>query len=114
MDHQDWKQVVISNPNLKKKNQPVSIVERRDSKQNITKTDADGEVVGVKKVSKSMATELTKGRIAKKLTQIELAKLCNLESKVVGENERGGCIYNAQVWNKFCKVLGVKIERNVD
>jgi ribosome-binding protein aMBF1 (putative translation factor) len=61
-----------------------------------------------------METELIQARIAKKLTQIELAKLCNLESKVVRENERIGCIYNAQVWNKLCKELGVKIERNVD
>ncbi len=114
MDHQDWKQVVISNPTLKKKNQPVSIVERRDTKQNITKTDADGEVVGVKKVSKNMANELIKARTAKTLTQVQLAKLCNIDAKTVGENERGGCVYNAQVWNKLCKELGVKIERNVD
>lgn len=114
MEHQNWTPVILSNPNKVKNNQPTTIVDRRDIKQNTIKTDAEGDVIGVKKVSKTMANELVKARTSKNLTQIQLAKQCNLDSKVVGENERGGCLYNAQTWNKLCKELGVKIERNVD
>jgi ribosome-binding protein aMBF1 (putative translation factor) len=113
MEHQDWKTVVISNPNIKKKNQPVAIVERKESKQNAIKMNEEGDIIGVKKVSKEMANELTKARISKNLTQVQLAKQCNLDTKVINENEKGGCLYNAQIWNKLCKELGVKIERNV-
>ncbi len=112
MEHQDWKQIVLSNPNLKKKNQPVKIVNRADTKQVFTKTDAEGEVVGVKKVSSQMAHELVQARNAASLTQVQLAKKCNLDTKTISENERGGNVYNAQIWNKICKELGVKIERN--
>ncbi len=114
MEHQNWTPVILTNPNKVKKNQPTTIVDRKDSKQNTIKTNEEGDVVGVKKVSKAMANELVKARTSKNLTQVQLAKQCNLESKVVSENERGGCLYNAQVWNKLCKELGVKIERNVD
>lgn len=113
MNHQDWTPVILSNPN-KVKNQPTTIVDRKDSKQNTVKTNEEGDVIGVKKVSKIMGNELVKARTSKNLTQIQLAKKCNIDSKVIAENERGGCVYNAQTWNKLCKELGVKIERNVD
>ncbi len=115
MEHQNWQTTVISNPKLVKQRQlngPKTIIERIETKQNFVKTDADGEVVGVKKVSSQMAQELVKARVAKKLTQIQLAKLCNTDPKTIAENEKSGTIYNAQIWNKLCKELGVKIERN--
>jgi ribosome-binding protein aMBF1 (putative translation factor) len=114
MEHQNWTPVILSNPKLKKKNQPTTIVDRRDTKQNTVKTDAEGDVIGVKKVSKEMANELVKARTSKNLTQVQLARMCNLDSKVIGDNERGGCLYDAQIWNKLCKELGVKIERNTN
>lgn len=113
MEHQDWQQVILSNPKTKAKSQPKTIVEKTESKQSLVKTDADGEVIGVKKVSNQMAQELVKARVTKSLTQVQLAKKCNLDTKTIAENERGGNVYNAQIWNKLCKELGVKIERNL-
>ncbi len=115
MEHQNWTTTIISNPNLikqKQQNGPKKIVERTGDKQSFVKTDAEGEVIGVKKVSSQMAHELVNARVAKKLTQVQLAKLCNTDPKTISENEKGGNVYNAQIWNKLCKELGVKIERN--
>lgn len=106
--HQDWTTVVISKPKPKSKitlsqTGPISV-----------KLDENDNIVKVKKVSKQMANSVKEARISSKLTQVQLSNKCALDSKAIGEIERGGCIYNANHFNKICKVLGIKIERNYD
>jgi ribosome-binding protein aMBF1 (putative translation factor) len=113
MDNQDWKPVILTNPELVKKKQQKTIISKPVNQQNIVKTDKDGEIIGIKKVSTQMAQDVVKGRIAKKMTQVDLAKASCLDTKIISEIERGNCIYKADQFNKICKVLGIKIERNI-
>jgi len=77
------------------------------------KENADGDVK-IKKVSKSMAKAIVDARLARQWTQVQLAHNSAVDTKTIGEIERGGCVYNANVFNKLCKTLGVNVERNVD
>lgn len=61
-----------------------------------------------------MAKLIVNARLAKQWTQIQLAHNSAVDTKTIGEIERGGCVYNANVFNKLCKTLGVNIERNID
>ena len=77
------------------------------------KENADGDVK-IKKVSKSMAKAIVDARLACQWTQVQLAYNSAVDTKTIGEIERGVCVYNANVFNKLCKTLGVNVERNVD
>ena len=105
-DGQDWVDVKISKPTqLPKyiqKSRPASGV----------KVNVDGEITQIKKVSPQMTKTVMDARVGKKLTQIQLANISGVDAKIINEIERGGCIYNADVFNKISKALGIKIERN--
>jgi transcriptional regulator with XRE-family HTH domain len=59
-----------------------------------------------------MSRGIIDGRLAKKWTQVQLAHNAAVDVKTIGEIERGGCIYDATIFNKLCKALGIMIERN--
>jgi len=108
MNNQDLETLVLkkvvktSHTHIEKPGQPkVSIGE--DGEENIT----------TKKVSITMGQFITKARNDKGLKQLELAKKCNLDSKVIGEIERGGGTYNHAHINLISKALGVKISRDL-
>jgi ribosome-binding protein aMBF1 (putative translation factor) len=74
--------------------------------------DTEGnEVTTIKTVSRSMAQFVSKSRIEKGMTQSDLGKKSNLDTKTISEIERGGCPYNAGHINKIAKALGVNIPR---
>lgn len=108
MNHQDWKAII-----LKDKKEPVikDIISKPVIKQNNVKEDTEGNIF-VKKVSKEMSQQVIQGRVSKKMSQLNLANACNLDVKIISEIERGTCVYNAENFNKICKTLGIKIERN--
>jgi ribosome-binding protein aMBF1 (putative translation factor) len=108
MSEQDLKPVVL------KKDQPKPKAHNIQTTQKPIKTDEDDNIIKIKKVSKSMANSVQTARLAKKLSQDDLAKQSNLLKKVVCDIEKGGCIYNAQHFNMLSKALGVTIDRNVD
>ena len=107
MNHQDWKPII-----LKDKIEVINkeIIAKPKNMQNKIKEDSEGNIL-IKKVSKEMAQQVVQGRIAKKMSQIDLAKDCNIDTKILGEIEKGNCVYNADHFNKICKSLGIKIER---
>lgn len=108
MSHQDWQTVTISKPKPKVKvSQPQNI-------QTPIKVDEAGNITKVKKVSQKMAKAVVDARLLKKWTQIQLAHNSCVDVKTIGEIERGGSLYNATTFNKICKGLGVKIDRDVD
>ena len=76
------------------------------------KINENDEITQVKKVSPQMTKSLIDARVGKKWTQIQLAHASGVDIKTLNEIERGGCIYNADIFNKLTKALGVKIERN--
>ena len=104
---QDWNYITL---NKTKPKQKVSLLQREAS---AIKENVNGDIK-IKKVSKSMAKAIVNARLAKQWTQIQLAHNSAVDTKTIGEIERSGCVYNANVFNKLCKTLGVNIERNID
>jgi ribosome-binding protein aMBF1 (putative translation factor) len=104
--NQDWNYITIS----KNKPKPKVVLAQRET--SAVKTNQDGDIVQVKKVSPQMARAIIDARIAKKWNQVELARNSAIDVKTIGDIERGGCLYDANVFNKLCKTLGIQIERN--
>lgn len=105
--NQDWNYITLSKSKPQAK--PKTFVQKEASS---VKTNESGDIVQVKKVSPEMTRAIIDARIAKKWTQIQLANNSAVDVKSISEIERGGCIYNANVFNKLCKALGITIERN--
>ena len=105
--NQDWNYITL---NKVKPKQKISPIQKQSS---VIKKNEDGDIK-IKKVSKSMAQSVINARVAKQWTQIQLAHNAAVDYKIIGEIERGGCIYDSDVFNKICKVLGVNIHRNYD
>ena len=103
---QDWNNITLTKPKPKPK-----VVQQQRQASSI-KLNEDGEVVQLKKVSPQMSRAIIDGRMVKKWTQIQLAHNSTIDVKTIGEIERGGCVYNANIFNKICKALGITVERN--
>ncbi|EED89166.1 predicted protein, partial [Thalassiosira pseudonana CCMP1335] len=61
------------------------------------------------KVDKSLSKAIMQARMAKKMTQKDLATKINEKPQVVGEYESGKAIPNGQIIVKMERVLGVKL-----
>jgi ribosome-binding protein aMBF1 (putative translation factor) len=108
MAHQDWNTVTFNKPKLA--SNPVSIPVNHSQPK--IKLDADGqEISNIKYVTKEMAKIITESRTSQKLTQKDLATKCNMDSKIINEIERGGCVYVVDHVNKIARALNVKIPR---
>lgn len=103
---QDWNNITLTKPKPK----PKSTQQQRQASS--IKLNEDGEVVQLKKVSPQMSRSIIDGRLAKKWTQIQLAHNSAVDIKTISEIERGGCVYDANVFNKICKAMGITVERN--
>lgn len=104
--NQDWNYISLTN----KPKPKISAPPREPS---AIKENANGDIK-IKKVSKSMAKAIIDARVSRKWTQVQLAHNSSVDTKTIGEIERSGCVYDANVFNKLCKTLGIKIERNYD
>jgi putative transcription factor len=62
-------------------------------------------------VSHDCAVAVQKARLAKELTQAQLAKLVNEKQSVINDIENGTAHYEAGVINRIEQALGVKIPR---
>ena len=63
------------------------------------------------KVDKSLSKAIQQARMAKKMTQKDLATKINEKPQVVGEYESGKAVPNGQIIVKMERVLGVKLPR---
>jgi putative transcription factor len=63
------------------------------------------------KVDKDLSKAIMQARMAKKMTQKDLATKINEKPQVVGEYESGKAIPNGQIIVKMERVLGVKLPR---
>lgn len=109
MAHQDWNTVTFNKPKPAATSTTTSQVNHTQPK---VKLDADGqEISNIKYVTKDMAKIITESRTSQKLTQKDLATKCNMDSKIINEIERGGCVYVADHVNKIARALNVKIPR---
>jgi ribosome-binding protein aMBF1 (putative translation factor) len=108
MAHQDWTTVTFNKP------KPVATPTSApvNHTQPKIRLDAEGnEISNIKYVTKEMARIITESRTSQKLTQKDLATKCNMDSKIINEIERGGCVYVAEHVNKIARALNVKIPR---
>ena len=58
-----------------------------------------------------MSKIISESRTSQKLSQKDLATKCNMDSKIINEIERSGCVYVADHINKIARALNVKIPR---
>lgn len=63
------------------------------------------------KVDKSLSKAIQQARMAKKMTQKELATAINEKPQVIGEYESGKAIPNGQIISKIERKLGCKLPR---
>jgi len=109
MAHQDWTTVTFNKSKPVSTTTPTTTVNHTQPK---IRLDAEGnEISNIKYVTKEMAKIITESRTSQKLTQKELATKCNMDSKIINEIERGGCVYVAEHVNKIARALNVKIPR---
>ena len=115
MDHQDWTTVVLKKKSDKKNNQSNQNNQNNQSNQNNFKKQDNDDKIQIKKVSKqNMARQIVDGRVAKKMTQLNLAQQSCIDIKMIKEIENASCVYNSDHINKISKVLGIKIERKLN
>ncbi|CAJ1957106.1 unnamed protein product [Cylindrotheca closterium] len=69
------------------------------------------DVGKIAKVDKSLSKAIMQARMAKKMTQKDLATAINEKPQVVGQYESGKAIPNPQVISKLERKLGVKLPR---
>ena len=66
-------------------------------------------VLATKTVSADVKKAILQGRLAKKLTQAQLAQQINEKPQIVQEYESGKAIPNQQILGKLERILGVKL-----
>ena len=87
----------------------VSNVNNAGPGRNASKLENENEELTHKTVKTEVKKAIMQGRLAKKLTQAQLAQQINERPQVVQEYESGKAIPNQQILAKLERVLGVKL-----
>ena len=103
MDHQDINDVVW------KKNKKPTTKSSGISKNK--KLEDDNEELKVDKVSFSLKNAIRDARIAKKLTQKQLAQMINEKADVIQNYENGKAIPDQRLLNKLRRILNAKLKK---
>jgi len=82
------------------------------SGQSMAKLENETEVFAHEHVSSELKRQIQQARLAKKLTQSQLAQLINEKPQIINEYESGKAIPNPQVLSKMSRVLGVTLRKN--
>ena len=127
MEHQNWDSVVIRakpKPVTAQKiivgKTPGAVSEKKydggtnhntqsiNSKKIEAKHD-EGDF-SVPKVSHDLKMQIQQARVAKKMTQQELATACNLQVAIIKSYENGTALPNSQQLTTISKILGVNLK----
>lgn len=84
----------------------------RNHSAHLAKLEDSSDVFKHNTVDKSLSKAITAARMAKKMTQAQLATACNERPQIIQEYENGKAIPNPQVLNKLDRALGVHLPRN--
>ena len=116
MNHQDWTPVILTKKpeksisnNTLRSGGFATRTKHNPNAQHLTKIAGETETFKIKKVSSSIGKEIQKGRLAKKMTQKQLAQAINVVPKVINEFESGKAVKNEGVKRKIANYLKIKI-----
>ncbi|KAI7838906.1 hypothetical protein COHA_007339 [Chlorella ohadii] len=76
------------------------------------KLENDTETFEHERVSSELKKQIQQARLAKKLTQAQLAQMINEKPQLINEYESGKAIPNPQILSKMSRVLGVTLKKN--
>lgn len=115
--HQDWTPVVIKKTTNTKQTNPTNLVAKQgaNKQQAAIKTekvwdasDPDGEPeTRPVMIDKEFGQQITKARVAKQMTQKDLANALSLPVSVITDYERGQGIRNGNYVSKIKKYLNI-------
>ena len=77
--------------------------------QRMGKLENETEELSHNKVNTEVKKAIMQGRLAKKLTQAQLAQQINEKPQIIQEYESGKAIPNQQILSKMERILGVKL-----
>ena len=105
MNHQDWKEVVLSKTSKASNTQPHYEVSKEQ------KIDKETEELSHKKVGGSLGKQIQTARIAKGLkTQKDLANLINVRPDVINMYESGKAIPDNAILQKLRRMLNTQLK----
>ena len=109
MDHQDWNVVILRGKNNLPKTNEIIKKPINNVNKSAYKIEEDAENLKDHKLyGKEYGMRVAKGRLDKKLTQIELAKKINVQPDIIKNIENGTGIVNGKHIDLIYKLLNVK------
>lgn len=115
MSHsQDWKPVIWNKPKPKTTNAAVQRGYNVSTVARVNPTVAsknkidNNEIDTIPKVSKSFGQAMQKARLAKKLTQKQLAQQINVKPQIINQYESGKAIKDSATISKIRNILQIK------
>jgi len=105
----DNKQALRQGLNVTAVKKDVSNVNKAGPGRNALKLENETEELTHKTVNTEVKKAIMQGRLAKKLTQAQLAQQINERPQIIQEYESGKAIPNQQILGKLERVLGVKL-----
>lgn len=108
---QDWENVVFKKKSketiAKEKSTRVKLSDEAMRLNKIENSDGDE---GHKKISATHRQLIQKARLAKKMSQKELAQKLNMDVGTIAQYENGKAIPNRQILNKFSRELNISFK----
>ena len=112
MEHQDWKQVILRNPNAPTKKNSVEVKKNHVSTTTKAMRALDGdEIVKPAKVGNELKIKIQQARLAKKMSQKQLAQSIGVSQQDIASYENGKAIPNNKFIVKLEKALGCRLPR---
>jgi ribosome-binding protein aMBF1 (putative translation factor) len=109
MDHQDWNVVILRGKNNQHKTNEIIKKPINNGNKSAYKIEEDAENLKNHNLyGKEYGMRVAKGRLDKKLTQIELAKKMNVQPDIIKNIENGTGIVNGKHIDLIYKLLNVK------
>lgn len=107
MNHQDWTEIILKNPNVKKLTQEKEKPSTHFEVTKQQKIDKETENLSHEKVGLDVGKKIQNLRIAKGFkTQKQLANALNIKDDLIKQYETGKAIPDNQIMQKLKKVLG--------
>ena len=107
---QDWNVVQWSKPPTKKDTQNGVVASNdRFAESRIKKLDDVNDAEHVERCSLTLQKQIQQARLAKQLSQKDLANSINVTARVIQDYENGKAVPTPQVLQKLRRVLGVKL-----